>query len=462
MDLALATTDGTVEVVLGNGDGTFQSATIYSATGVGTGMLGDTVSVADMNDDGFPDLVFASNLTAILLGDGSGSFAPPAIYGIGGGFARVGYLNHDRIPDVIGGGDLSIAVALGRAHGAITAGYVNPIGSSIEGINSMESADFDGDGHADVVVGGGAQIFFLHGVGDGTLTEATPVVDLQALGLRAADFNGDGKQDLVAVLSFGFGGFFIIPGNGDGTFQKPLTVKVGTFLSEFRPAVSDFNHDGKPDVALADSGLNKVDILLGNGDGTFQHPITYKSGNTPQEPVVADFNLDGNPDLAVSNAFANLVSIYLGHGDGTFDAPLTLRSSNAIYLAAGDLNQDGKPDLAIGGGSDGLKVALGNGDGTFGAAKSVYPDYGPVRIADLDLDGRPDIMLSTSGSAVAGSLVGLRGQGDGTFRPLRVFPTGSFPLRFILQDLNGDGPPEAIVGSTLHWLTVLLNSSRHG
>ena len=110
---------------------------------------------------------------------------------------------------------------------------------------------------------------------------------------------------------------------------------------------------------------------------------------------------------------------------------------------------------------DGLKVALGNGDGTFGTAQTVYPDYGPVQIADADLDGRPDIMVSTSGSAFASSLVGLRGQGDGTFRPPLVFPTVLHTSTFILKDLNGDGRPEAIVGNFSHWLTVLLNRSRH-
>lgn len=460
-DLALATTIGTVEVVLGNGDGTFQPATTYSATGLGTGNLTDTVSIADMNGDGFPDLVFASYFTAILLGDGSGGFGPPSIYAIGAGFARVGYLNHDRIPDVVGGGGgLTIAVAMGRAHGQIAAVTANPVGGSIEGINSIESADFDRDGHPDVVVGGGAQIFFLHGLGDGTLSQGTPVVDLQAVSMRAADLNGDGKQDLVAVISFGFGGFYIILGNGDGTFQDWVTMRVGTFLSEFEPVVADFNHDGKPDVALADSGLGQLDILLGNGDGTFQRAIQYDTVGTPQLPTVADYNLDGNLDIAVSHTFAGKVSIYLGHGDGTFDQPLVFNSSGAVYLAAGDLNQDGKPDLAIGGGRDGLKVVLGNGDGTFGAPETVYPDYGPVEIADIDLDGRPDIVVSAE-TGSSSSFVGLRGQGDGTFRAPLIFPTVLATGEFVLKDLNGDGRPEAIVGSFSHWLNVLLNITRH-
>ena len=106
------------------------------------------------------------------------------------------------------------------------------------------------------------------------------------------------------------------------------------------------------------------------------------------------------------------------------------------------------------GGGGALHVYLGNGDGTFGPGKNIYSNYGPLQIADIDLDGRPDIMVSVFQSA----LVAFRGNGDGTFRPPVEFPTAGQTLTFVLRDLNGDGAPEAIVNAG--GLNVLLNASR--
>src|SRR5262249_22790159 len=161
-------------------------------------------------------------------------------------------------------------------------------------------------------------------------------------------------------------------------------------------------------------------------------------------------------DLAISHAFSSKVSIFLGHGDGTFDSPLTISSPDALYLAAGDLNADGKPDLVAGGGYV-LNLFLGNGDGTFQSPNTVYSNYGPVKVGDVDRDGRLDIVLSSGFAALAV----LHGQGDGTFRQTLEFPTGSqFVGDFVLRDLNGDGVPEAIADDISNSLTVLLNSSR--
>jgi hypothetical protein len=288
---------------------------------------------------------------------------------------------------------------------------------------------------------------------------------LQAKSLTPADFNGDGKEDILA-LPFSGSLIYMILGNGDGTFQPPraITLPVNSFYG-FDPAVSDFNHDGKADLALTDFTTDALLILLGNGDGTFQPAIVYQTPDGPQQPTVADFNLDGNVDVAISQAstseylgFGYGFSIYLGHGDGTFDSPTTTDLQGALALAPGDLNLDGKPDLVVGG--DGVKIVLGNGDGTFGSPETVYPnfDFGSLTAGDIDLDGRPDIMVSFSQT----TLVGLRGQGDGTFRPPVEFLTGDFPTvsAFVLRDLNGDGAPEAIVSNSFDSLTVLLNASR--
>src|SRR5205823_95576 len=110
----------------------------------------------------------------------------------------------------------------------------------------------------------------------------------------------------------------------------------------------DFNRDGVPDLAVADSGSGTVSVLLGNDDGTFQTALAFPAGNGPESVAIGDFNSDGELDLAVTNPGSATVSVLLGNGDGTFQAPLTFGAGGgASSVALGDLNADGKLDLAV-------------------------------------------------------------------------------------------------------------------
>lgn len=321
------------------------------------------------------------------------------------------------------------------------------------------SPDYDGDRKPDIVVSAGtnpgSQLTLLHGLGNGTFADFLPIADVTGDFVIAADFNNDANSDVLVVPS-NSGKMYTILGNGDGTFQSPLSSSVAG--GELEAALGDFNSDGNIDVVLAAPGSSQFLVLLGNGDGSFQAAISTHTGPSPRSPTVADFNLDGNPDLAIlsSSRQGSTFGIYLGHGDGTFDPPLSTGYFNPQDAAAGDLNHDGKPDLVVGG--DGLQVFLGNGDGTFGSPETVYSSYGPMKIGDIDRDGRLDLALSANFS----DFVVRQGQGDGTFRQAVEFPTNnSFIFNIVLRDLNGDKTPEAILGPSYQNLIILLNTSRH-
>lgn len=170
-----------------------------------------------------------------------------------------------------------------------------------------------------------------------------PVGGGAADSILIADFNGDGKAD--CVVSMQVGGVSVLLGNGDGTLQTPittLTVPGIVELSQF--AAADFNGDGKTDLAFTSSGGTTVSVMLGKGDGTFQSPVTYAAGSV--SIAVGDFNGDGIPDLATTGDGTN-VDILLGNGDGTFQPSRSFPIGfGALAMVVADFNGDGKAWLS--------------------------------------------------------------------------------------------------------------------
>jgi hypothetical protein len=312
-------------------------------------------------------------------------------------------------------------------------------------------ADVNGDGIPDIVDYGGVHL----GDGKGNLN-ASFVVDLNVypsgILIAAGDFNGDGKPDVVLLTNRYSGNvqIGILLGNGDGTFQAPVSLLTVNYSGSSYPyannvVVADFNRDGKADLA-GDFG-----ILLGNGDGTFQIGPSLGT-STIYSMVAGDFNGDGIPDLATSDGASKYLSIFPGHGDGTFgtiQVPIST-NSNGINLVSADFNGDGKQDLAAVNplygqpDPDTLFVFLGQGDGTFQppvAYSLPYLGGGFVLTADFNGDGIPDL-------AVNGEI--LAGKGDGSFQPLFIFNMGGNFGDVLAADLNGDGRPDLFpVGNPL-------------
>jgi len=344
---------GSIAVMLGNGDGTFQTAVSY-----GTGTSSPRfVAVADVNGDGKLDLVVANRcidngclieaVVAVLLGNGDGTFQRAVTYNSGGLFTSsvaVADVNGDGKPDLVVGNncadpncDGSVGVLLGKGDGTFQPAVTYPTGGLYA--DTVALADLNGDGKLDVVVmthvpvcKGGTCHYpsaagVLLGIGDGTFQ---PVLTYSSGGdsippfsslLTVADVNGDGKPDLIVENSTccnsANGDVGVLLGNGDGTFQQVATYKSGVGGWGSSVAVADVNGDRKLDVVATDqcasancNNKGLVAVLLGNGHGTFQAAQTYDAGGFLTNSVaIADLNGDGRPDLVVANICADNASV---------------------------------------------------------------------------------------------------------------------------------------------------------
>jgi hypothetical protein len=277
------------------------------------------------------------------------------------------------------------------------------------------------------------------------------------------DLNADGKPDL-AVANYGSNTVSVLLGNGDGTFGTMTEYGAGN--GSISVAIGDLNGDGKPDLATANRGSNTASVLLGNGDGTFGTMTDYGAGSGPFSVVIGDLNGDGKLDLAVANQFAKTVSVLPGNGDGTFE-PCTdyVTGSSAISMAIGDLNTDGSPDLVVADVSQSMvSVLLNDGSGAFGASAdyATGPGWGgglTLAIGDLNGDGKPDLAATNVANTYANTVSVLLNNGDGTFGTNTDYDTGSQSYSVAIGDLDADGKPDLAVGNTnSNSITVLFGN----
>ncbi len=343
----------------------------------------DSVAVADFNSDGILDLAVANSHgpeISVLLGIADGGFAAQNTFAKGDGAwaATVGDFNGDGAPDIaVANVFLNVWLATGL-------GSFKDDGNIFVGgeVLAVAAADFNGDGYADLAtvflqsqVDPGAKwdtgaVTVVRGGPDGpvTRTDIKYPVGRRPFSAVAADFDGDGRFDL-AIANKEDGSVSVLLGTGGLSAFRPQLV-FGAGNSPVALAVGDFNRDGRIDLAAVNLTDSTVSVLLGNGSGRFGGRKAFAVGagagsSLPSSIATADFDGDGNVDLAVvNNAIGTergTVSILRGTGDGSFGSPVTFEvGGTPCWVAVGDFNRDGRPDLAVVNHEDGTVSVLLN------------------------------------------------------------------------------------------------------
>jgi hypothetical protein len=270
----------------------------------------------------------------------------------------------------------------------------------------------------------------------------------------AADLNNDKKTDLV--LSLYPGDLGVMMGKGDGTFQP--VVLYPTPVTPREPVVGDFSGDGHLDVLAASPEGAAVFEMVGKGDGTFLGVTVHAIAGDPISIAVGDFDKDGHADAAVACRQGNQIAIGLG---GALSFGTVYPEGGAPWAArAADFDGDGHLDVAVGNFTDLNSVAVLRGLGTgFFVAKPVSSVVGSgvvsIAIADLDRDGKPDIV--TANNTQDGEVSVALGKGDGSFAAAHTFTVGSGVFVVAVGDFDGDAFPDVVVGRSIGAAVLLGN-----
>jgi len=242
----------------------------------------------------------------------------------------------------------------------------------------------------------------------------------------------------------------------DASAFDSITIKTGRGPGSIE--VSDLNKDGFPDIIVANSTDSSVAILLGNSKGEFTEATgsPFFANRYPNDIVIADFNKDGNTDLAIANTEVSFLTLLLGNGKGQFQqaekSPFIVHAKPHTHgIATGDFNGDGNLDLATDNwGMDQVLVIFGDGKANFGN-ETFYPvgkrPYQRLRVADINKDGKPDIITTNLEGNNATVLLGM-GAGKLQEAPGSPFPAGDAPFGVAVGDVNGDGNPDLAIANS--------------
>ena len=316
-----------------------------------------------------------------------------------------------------------------------------------DGTNEDIAIDINHDGHMDYVqlTAWGDSICTYVGNGDATFkapVTSLATVNFQAASLVLADLNGDGKEDAVTSTGSSSNDFYVMLGQGNGTFAPPVSYKLPAAGDKL--VLADMNGDGKLDVV--DTYSSGATVVLGNGNGTFGAKRSYSIGSDLTQATVADFNKDGKMDLVALNGTTSTARVLFGDGAGSFSSQVSLATTAWPGVAnVGDFNNDGWTDVVVGDISY-LKLFLNNGSGGFNGAidnQATPSNINEITVADLNGDNKLDVVGSYDGPEQA--FISL-GNGDGTFKDPTTYLTAPSAMdRPVVADFNEDGVVDFLV-----------------
>jgi hypothetical protein len=415
-----------------------------------------SVTSADFNGDGKPDLAVANrsgNNVSILLGNGDGTFQTPVNYAAGTNPQSVvaGDFNRDGYSDlaVANYSDNTFSVLLGDGDGTFQIAVNYPTGL---GPASLQVGDFNRDGNADLAVANmtDGTVSIFTGNGDGTFgSPSTWPTDAGSVSLAIADFNGDGFADIATANSIN-NDVSILLGKSDGTFSQ--TVNYGVFPSPTSVAVGDFNGDGRPDLAIGLPGVNNyyiaygdINQLIGNGDGTFQPPIwSIWSWANFQSVAFGDFTGQGVAGIAAADYLGSVVLFENGPGDPSYGSAGYPAGNGPTSIITGDFNRDGSTDIAVANrNSNDVSILLGIGRAisTTTLVSSLNPANYGQRVS-LFVNVSPATATGTVTFYDGSAVLGTAPLGDGAQLDTSALPVGSHSLYAIY------GGDDNVAGST--------------
>ncbi len=455
---------------------------VFGRADIPTGTTPDAIATADFDGDGNPDLAVVNHddgTVSIFFGHPDGSLTRTADYVVGAGpvAVAVGDFNGDGKPDLAvvnqncdpACGPGSVAILLNRGDGTFQ--LSSPYSTGMDPV-SVIAGDFNGDGKLDLAVanaitpghpGPGTISIFLNN-GDATFRHNGDYPAGQGVGaLTTVDFGSHGQLSL-AVINFvslnGINAVAVLHNRGDGSFQAPVSYLTGQGPTWV--ASADFNRDGHPDLAVTNGSAATVSILLGRPDGSFADKVDYAVAAGPSQLVVGDFAGDNQLDVAVtastSDRGGGAVSILLARGDGTFQSSVSYGTGNNPFaIVAADFNHDGRLDLAfINGDVNRVSVLLGNGNGTFPSHTDYPCGNAPIAVAvgDFNGDGWLDLVVVNNGDNTLSIFLG---KPDGSFVPGPTYSVGLYPSSVAVSDLDGDGRLDlAVTNAGDNTVSILL------